>query len=145
MPQHYSLFDELDREPDTSYQQRETQYGGPRVGQEELFRRMIQQQQMQQQMPQQRMMPQQMPQMPMQPMPQMIQQFGAGTGLSDADRRMFMNQPSQMIQQFGAGSGLSDMDRQMMQRQMMQQQMPPIDPFKQMELEIIRQQMMNGR
>ena len=89
-------------------------------------------------------------QMPMQPMPQMIQQFGAGTGLSDADRRMFMNQPSQMIQQFGAGSGLSDMDRQMMQRQMMQrqmmqQQMPPIDPFKQMELEIIRQQMMNGR
>ena len=129
---NYSLFDELDREPDISYQQRETQYGGPRVGQEELFRRMIQQQQMPQQMP-------------LQPMPQMIQQFGAGTGLSDADRRMFMNQPSQMIQQFGAGSGLSDMDRQMMQRQMMQQQMPPIDPFKQMELEIIRQQMMNGR
>ena len=61
-------------------------------------------------------------QMPMQPMPQMIQQFGAGTGLSDADRRMFMNQPSQMIQQFGSGSGLSDMDRQRMQQQQVPQQ-----------------------
>ena len=64
-------------------------------------------------------------QMPMQPMSQMIQQFGAGTGLSDADRRMFMNQPSQMIQQFGSGSGLSDMDRHQMmifQHQMMQRE-----------------------